>query len=228
MKSIPYIDIHTHLFRLEKDTITVQNIYPGDGFAAFQERNFYSAGIHPWHIDGKKENNKSLQLIEKALAFKHVVFVGEAGLDKIIDNKFSEQIRVFEAHVQLAEEYKCPMIIHCVKAYTELIEIKTRLQPQMPWILHGYNGSLEQTKQLEKHNFFFSFGKNLFRESSKAINSFKYLALNKLFLETDELEWKVEEVYRKAANHRAIEVDELKLAIWENFNRVTKSKNTEL
>lgn len=227
MNSIPYIDVHTHVFRLEKDTLTVQNIYPGDGFAAFQGRNFYSIGIHPWHIDGKKENNKSLQLIEKALAFDHVVFVGEAGLDKIIDNKFSEQQRVFEEQVKLAEEYKCPMIIHCVKAYNELIEIKTRLQPKMPWILHGYNGSLEQTKQLEKHNLLFSFGKNLFRESSKAITSFKYLAPNQLFLETDELEWKVEEVYRKAAELKGMEIDKLKLAIWENFNRIEKSLNTK-
>ena len=65
MNPVPYIDIHTHPFRNETNTITVQNIYPGDGFAAFTGRNFYSVGLHPWHIGTKEENNKALQMVEE-------------------------------------------------------------------------------------------------------------------------------------------------------------------
>lgn len=226
MNPVPYIDIHTHPFRKEKNTITVQNKFPEEGFAAFNGRNFYSVGLHPWHIGTKKENNNALQMIEEALELDHIIFVGETGLDKIIDNDFAEQMRVFEAQAYMAEEYQYPLVIHCVKSYDEVFELRKKMKPAMPWILHAYNGSVELSKQLEKAGFLFSFGKNLFQNNSKAINSFKYLALDKVFLETDELEWKVEEVYKQAAMHRGIEIEDLKTAIWENFNRIESSLST--
>ena len=116
MYSIPFIDIHTHPFRNEKDTITVQNIYPGEGFAAFSGRNFYSVGLHPWHIKSYPENNEALVMVEDALEFDHVIFIGECGLDKNCGTDFNEQFRVFEAQAFMAEEYRKPLIIHCVKA----------------------------------------------------------------------------------------------------------------
>lgn len=220
MNPIPFIDIHTHPFRNETDTIRVQNIYPGDGFAAFTGQNFYSVGLHPWHISTKEENNNALQMVEEALEFDHVILVGEAGLDKIIDNDFAEQLRVFEAQAYMAEEYQCPLVIHCVKAYNEVIELRKKMKPAMPWILHAYNGGLELIKQLENMGFMFSYGKNLFRDNAKVINSFKHLPLDKLFLETDELEWKVEAIYKQAALLKGISIEELKNAIWDNFNRI--------
>ncbi len=228
MNTVSYIDIHTHPFRNETDTITVQNIYPGDGFAAFTGRNFYSVGLHPWHISTKEENNNALQMVEEALEFDHVILVGEAGLDKIINNDFAEQLRVFEAHAYMAEEYQCPMIVHCVKAYNEVIELRKKMEPAMPWILHAYNGGLEVSKQLENMGFLFSYGKNLFRDNTKVINSFKYLPLDKLFLETDELEWKVEDIYKQAALLKGISIEELKNAIWNNFNRIEKTLSSRI
>lgn len=223
MNPVPYIDIHTHPFRNEVDTITVQNIYPGEGFAAFNGRNFYSVGLHPWHIGTQQENNNALQMVEEALEFDHVIIVGEAGLDKLIDNDFAEQMRVFEVQAHMAEEYKYPLLIHCVKAYNEIIELRIKMKPAMPWILHAYNGGLELSKELEKMGFLFSFGKNLLQNNSKAISSFRYLALDKLFLETDELEWKVEEIYAQAALLKDISLEDFKKAIWENFNRIESS-----
>ena len=176
MSSIPYIDIHTHPFHKDEGTITVQNIFPGDGFAAFGGRNFYSVGLHPWHLGTKDENNEALQMVEEALEFDHVIFVGEAGLDKINGGDFIEQLRVFEAQAVIAEEYEYPLIIHCVKAMNEIIALRKKMNPAMPWIMHGYNGSLEITKQLIDKGFLFSFGKGLFRKNSKAVKSFKIFA----------------------------------------------------
>ena len=67
MGLVPYINIHTHPQRVEKDAVTVQNIFPGEGFAAFFGRNFYSIGLHPWHIKSPDENNKLLEMVEDAL-----------------------------------------------------------------------------------------------------------------------------------------------------------------
>ncbi len=223
MNPIPYVDIHTHPYHNEKGTVTVQNIYPGDGFGAFSGRNFYSVGLHPWYLGTEKENNAALQMVEEALEFDHVIFVGEAGLDKKIDADFAEQKRVFEAHAYMAEEYEYPLIIHCVKAFNEVILLRKKMQPAMPWIMHGYNGSLELTKQMLDMGFLFSFGNCLFREKSKAVESFNFLPLDKIFFETDELDGEVEQIYRQGAKLKAIKMEQLKSAVWNNFNRIENS-----
>jgi len=223
MAPIPFIDIHTHPNRAERGVVNVQNIFPGEGFAAFFGYNFYSVGLHPWHIKTKQENNKLLEMVEEALEFDHVIFVGECGLDKVVETDLDEQKRVFKAQAFMAEEFHYPLIIHCVKAYNEIIEIYNSMQPALPWILHAYNGSLELTKQLTTKRFLFSFGENLLKTKSKAQQSFKYLPLDKIFLETDESEGKVEKIYEQGAKLKRISVDELKKAIWENFDRIERT-----
>ena len=220
MNSLPYIDVHTHLYRIERETVTVQNIFPGEGFAAFSGRNFYSVGLHPWHVKAPEENNEWLLQVEDAVEFDHVIFIGECGLDKKVDNDFNEQQRVFEAQAFMSEEVKKPLVIHCIKAYNEVIEMHKKLHPEMPWIMHGYNGSLEMTKQLAGKNFLFSFGENLFKNGAKAIDSFKYLPLDRIFFETDEFEGDVDKMYEKGAELKELPVEKLKEAVWKNFNRI--------
>lgn len=223
MIPVPFIDIHTHLSRAGGEAVTVQNIFPGEGFAAFFGRNFYSVGLHPWHIKTHGENDKLLRMVEDALEFDHVIFVGECGLDKKTETDFEEQIRVFKAQAFMAEEFEYPLIIHCVKAYNEVVEINKSMKPVLPWILHGYNGSPELTMQLVQKNFLFSFGQNLFNKNSKAVASFKLLPLNKIFLETDQYDGAVEKIYNQAAKIKRISVEVLKKAVWENFGRIERT-----
>lgn len=220
MRSIPFVDIHTHLSRTEKEAITVQNIFPGEGFAAFSGRNFYSVGLHPWHIKTPGENNKMLAQVEDALGFDHVIFVGEAGLDKRGKTCFEEQKRVFEAQAFMAEEYRKPLIVHCVKAYNEVMEAHKKMAPKMTWIFHGYNGSVEMTRQLATRDFLFSFGDILFLPGAKAIESYKILPLNKIFFETDEYDGVVGQMYKQGARLKNIPEEEIVMAVWDNFNRI--------
>ena len=222
MTSIPYIDIHCHSVLNEPETIFVQNIYPGEGFAAFSGRNFYSVGLHPWHIKSSDENNKQMIMVKEALEFNHVIFVGECGLDKMASTNFEEQKRVFEAQAIMAEEFEYPLIIHCVKAYNEVLELHKKLKPTMSWIMHSYNGNIQITKQMLNKGFLFSFGENLFKSNSKTIESFQYLPLNTIFFETDEFDGEVEKMYQKATEIREIPIADFKMAIWENFNRIGK------
>lgn len=223
MKPTPFVDIHTHPDRIESETIIVQNIFPGDGFAAFSGRNFYSVGLHPWHLKEPEENNEMLTLVEDALEFDHVCFVGECGLDKKTDIDFDEQLRVFKAHSFIAEEFKRPLIIHCVKAYNEVFELHRKLHPEMPWILHGYQGNIQLTKQLGEREILFSFGKSLFNEKSKSIESLKYLPMEKVFFETDEFDKDVEKIYKRAAELKNVSLNILKNEVWNNFNRIESS-----
>lgn len=223
MNPVPFIDIHTHANRVESETIIVQNIFPGDGFAAFTGRNFYSVGLHPWHLKTPEENNEMMQMVEDALEFDHVCFVGESGLDKKITVDFEEQIRVFKAHAFIAEEFKRPLIIHCVKAYNEIFEIHGKLHPAMPWIFHGYRGNVPTTQQLAKREILFSFGKSLFNENSKSLESLKCLPMEKIFFETDEFDGNVEQIYERAANLKNVSLEMLKTEVWNNFNRIENS-----
>jgi len=223
MTAIPFIDIHTHSAHIERGTVTVQNIFPGEKFAPFSGRNFYSVGLHPWHISGEEENNEALQLMEEALEFDHVIFVGEAGLDKIVKTDFAEQQRVFEAQAFMAEEYSYPLLIHCVKAYNEILELRKKMNPAMPWILHAYSGGLELTRQLNRPGILFSFGELLFKKDAKVIESFKSLALENIFFETDTHAIPVEAVYKRGAELRGIALETLKTAVWQNFNRIEQS-----
>lgn len=226
MTPLPYIDVHTHSTRSEKGAVTVKSLFPGDNLPAFSGRNFYSVGLHPWYIKSEEENNEQLCLVEDALEFDHVIFVGETGPDTKAETDFYEQMRVFEAQAFMAEEFEKPLIIHCVKAYNEVIRIYNKLQPQQPWILHGYNGNLQITKQLEKGNFLFSFGQILFKENAKALESFRYLPLERIFFETDESEIGLEKIYRQGAELKKINIEKLKENVWENFNRIENVKWT--
>lgn len=220
MKPLPYIDIHTHHEKDRKDLVKVVNLFPGEDIPVFSGKNFYSVGLHPWKIKAKQENNNFLQMMEDALEFDHVLFAGECGLDKITGTDFEEQKRIFLAQAMMAEEYQKPLIIHCVRAYNEIMELYNSQHPSVPWILHGYSGSRELTEQFSKKQFYFSFGKLLFKENAKAIDSFRALPLQKIFIETDEFKGSIEEIYAQAAEIKNLSVEELKKAVWTNFNRL--------
>lgn len=223
MQPVPFVDIHTHPNRNEPDTIVVQNISPGEPVAKFSGRNFYSVGLHPWHIKTEEVNDVLISMVKETLENDHVCFIGECGLDKLAKTNFEEQIRVFRAQVVLAEEWKRPVIIHCVRAYNEILELHTKLKPDTPWILHGYSGGPVLTKQLAQLGFFFSFGKSLFNPKSKSIESLRWLPTDRIFFETDEFGGNVEEIYQLAAQLKKVSPDLLKLEVWNNFNILESS-----
>lgn len=223
MNPIPFIDIHTHSERDEPHTIAVKNLNPGDEFAPFEGRNFYSVGLHPWNIKDNEENNEMLVMVEDALEFDHVCFIGECGLDKIAETDFYEQKRVFHAQAFMAEEYKRPLIIHCVKAYNEVLELYNKMHPEMPWILHGYNGNVQTTLQMAKRRVFFSFGRDLFRENSKAIDSFKTLPMERIFFETDEYDGDIKIFYERGAELKKVSIETMVSEVWNNFSQVENS-----
>ncbi|WP_372950020.1 TatD family hydrolase [Mariniphaga sp.] len=220
MISVPFIDIHSHRKNSNKECVTVFNLEPGDSIPVFTGKIFYSVGLHPWKIGTDEEDNERMLMMEDALELDHVIFVGECGLDKFAKSGFDEQMRAFKAQAFMAEEYKKPLIIHCVKAWNEVVELHKKNKPSVPWIFHGYNGSVELTQQLLEKNFLFSFGEILFKTNSKAAESFKILPLEKIFIETDEFDGTIEEIYTSAAGLKNISVEKLKQAVWENFNRI--------
>ena len=146
-----------------------------------------------------------MDLLRVLVSGSGVVAIGEAGLDTLAESPMDLQKEVFLAHANLAEETHKPLIIHCVKAWADLIACKKAVKPEMPWIIHGFRGNGELASQLVRLGFYLSFG-----------DRFNPLALRAawpdfLFLETDDKSIDIRGVYQNIAE--ALDIPEEKLRI---------------
>jgi TatD DNase family protein len=148
-----YINLHTHQFTGRYDILEIVNQYPNEFDAGIPH---YSIGIHPWYII-ENRLEEDLAIIESKLELENCLAIGECGLDKRIEIPFDFQIAVFEKQLLLAEKYQKPVIIHCVAAFQEVIEIKNRLNISVPLIIHGFSKNEETTQQLIKNGFYLSY-----------------------------------------------------------------------
>jgi TatD DNase family protein len=202
------INIHTH--RFSKNSFSIFNGYT-------IETDFTcSYGIHPWLI--KEYSIDILANLEKLVQKHNCYAVGECGLDKMKDIAWEEQVFWFEKHIELSEKYKKPLLIHCVKASQELIEIKRKFKPKQPWIFHGFAKS-NLGNDLIKEGFYLSIGMKLLKDPAfqRKIN---LLPLDKLFLETDDKYVDIAEMYQKMAGIKNISMFELEQSIEKNFQKV--------
>ena len=115
------LDIHTH----HKEGIPGENILNVEpGLFGPAEGCYYSIGIHPWKVlETEPEDWKRL---EDAAGHPSVLAIGEAGLDKLASADILLQKEVLIRQILLSESVGKPLVIHCVKAFNELIELKKR------------------------------------------------------------------------------------------------------
>jgi TatD DNase family protein len=130
------------------------------------------------------------------------------------------QENVFASQMQLSEKFSKPMIIHCVKAYTDILRIKKKQKADMFWIIHGFNSSIEMAEQLINETCILSFGKFLFDTRSKARCVFEKINSEKFFLETDDHDFTIDEIYQKAAEIRNLSIGNLKSIQQQNCEKV--------
>ena len=140
-----------------------------------------------------------------------------------------QQNPYFQKQLVLAEKYQKPVVIHCVAAFHEVIEIKKKLNISVPMIIHGFSKNEQVAKSLLDNGFYLSFGKYLLRsrpETSGFGTELKDVFLNipndRFFLETDTIEESIEEVYALAAKYKNIEIEELQKQIMSNYKDVFK------
>ena len=90
----------------------------------------------------------------------------------------------------------------------------------MPWVIHGFNSSVETMRQLLKHDIYISLGEVLYRNENQAIEILKIIPLDRLFLETDVSGRDIRDVYSKAATLLGCDIDFLCRKIFENYGRL--------
>jgi TatD DNase family protein len=216
-----YIDIHTHDAKPADGVFAVENLMAHENM---KPENIpvraFTAGIHPWHLN---ENNREqlLEYVRNIATNEGLIAFGEAGFDKIRGPSVELQRSVFAEQVKIACENRKPLVIHCVRSWDELLAAHKNLKPVTPWLVHGFRGKKELALQLIKKGMYLSFWFDfvLRPESSDLI---RFLPKERIFLETDGADVDIMEIYRKVSVDLAIDVDELKKIILNNFNILFK------
>jgi TatD DNase family protein len=211
-----YIDLHTHRQK-EKESFHILNIFAQD-FEKPQPPWYFSVGLHPWHIL-KVNPDECFRTIEYASELKNMLAIGECGLDRSIKTDFVTQEKFFKNQIEIAERFSKPLIIHCVRAYSDLIKLKKETKSKVSWIIHAYNGNQQTTQSLINHGFYFSLGEQFLKLSSK-FELIKTIPANRLFLETDDRDIAIEEVYHLAAQVLKIDKESLRTTIFSNFRNI--------
>lgn len=209
------IDIHTHNEFSVEGVLCVRNLFPSQ-VNEYSPEGFYSLGIHPWYINEGSIEDET-KILKTFASCSNLLAVGEAGLDKVRGADFALQVRVFRLQCMIAEEYCKPMIIHCVRAFNEVIAIWKELKPQFPRILHGFNARYEVAESLLRNGMYLSFGENILQEGSNAAFVLKEVPDNSFFLETDDSGVGIAEIYDKAAQIRSCSVWQLDSVVRNNF-----------
>ncbi len=187
-------------------------------------KNPFSVGLHPMYIDVQSIENQIIAL-KKESQKENCWAIGECGLDRRSTMTISEQENIFSEQIEWAMEIKKPIIIHCVKAFSELVKIKKKLNPSVAMVVHGFNNKEQIFTELLKNSFFFSFGNAILQPNSNAQKALKNTPQNRLFLETDNTQVSINEIYNAASNILEIEISELKTLIINNLKQIKPSFN---
>ena len=227
---IPFIDIHTHFRNNKPDVIPVLNIaqkdhlfHNRDSLSWAPHSTYFSAGLHPWFLN---TNNfeADFSTLSELMKCPQVIAVGECGLDRLKGVDLAFQTHVFEAHIRLAESLSKPVVIHCVKAFNELVAIKKRLKPHIPLIVHGFNQNQTILTDLIKNDFYISIGAKVVYSNSPAAAAVQWIPTERLFLETDDIEMNIMTVYERVAELKGLDLAVLKSNMVDNFNRILTPK----
>jgi len=213
-----FLDIHTHKVATKNGVISIQSLsLTQDIFLAMPKTKPISVGLHPWFakIEHLDQQMKYLSVVANQINVKQI---GECGLDRLRGENLENQIIILEKQIELAEKIRKPLILHCVKCFAELIEIKDRLRVKVPMIIHGFNKNEELGKQLLDKGFILSFGLTILKENSGAAKLIQ--TTSNFFLETDDADISIEEIYRAAAILKKCTVDELKARIFTDWNKL--------
>jgi len=216
-----YIDIHTHNSEKEEDVLKIKNVYLGD---SVDSDTYFSVGLHPWHISD--DNVDISDVLNSIKSNKNLLAVGEIGLDKNIDVPINKQGEVLHEQLIFAEQNELPIILHIVKAFNEIIEIKSKWCYNQPWIIHGFNKKIELAKQLLDKGFYLSFGASVMNEKSNSVDVLRGIDVSRIFIETDDqTEYGIKEIYKRISEIKEMPLDDLKIQIEQNFKKVFNRYN---
>ncbi len=194
---LPYVNIHTHRFT-------------GRGI------ELRTAGVHPWHADSES--------VEQSLShLEGVQAIGEIGLDFACGVNRDKQMEIFQIQLQAAERLQLPVVLHCVKAFEPTMRLLSKYR-LAGVVFHGFIGSPEQARQALAKGYHLSFGERTFA-SPRTLAALRITPLGQLFVETDQSDLPIEEIYTRIAAARGEEVALLQRNTLHNYEHLFEHQN---
>ncbi len=206
-----YTNIHTHKEHEGEVAIVSWRI----GTEPKPATKLLSAGIHPWDAEVLYP---TLEALVAELESVDCVAIGEIGLDKACNVPFGIQQEVFARQVEVASRRELPIVIHCVRAQADVVA-ELQKHPLQSVVFHGFIGSEEQAKELLRKGYYLSFGFGALR-SPKTMEALREVPLDRLFLESDTADRSIEELYRRVAKEKNIDIERLKKIILDNYTKL--------
>ncbi|MFL9833913.1 TatD family hydrolase [Chryseobacterium terrae] len=203
-----FFDFHHHYKNINYGIYNLE-------FGKIPPEFYYSIGIHPQdiHLENIEYQFDWLNsnITENCFA------IGECGLDGLISIEQKIQEQVFKRQIEVSNDFKKPLIIHCVRKFYEVISFRKFANQAM--IIHGFNKKQSIADDLLKNKFYLSFGKAVLYNLSLQ-NVLKTTPLDKIFLETDNEDFNIEELYIKVSELKGISLEKLNERILENLETI--------
>ncbi len=143
-----------------------------------------AVGWHP--VDVRDFNIKELELIKETIKKEDVVAIGEIGLDyHWYPEEKTEQIKLFELQIELAQSLGLPIIIHAREAYEDCYTILKKYAP-VDGVMHSFaaDGVMAQ-KFIDLGMYIGISGPITFKNGQNQKEVAASVPLEKLLLETD-------------------------------------------
>ncbi|GIU26619.1 TatD family hydrolase [Shewanella sp. MBTL60-007] len=202
------IDSHAHLdfpeFDLDRGSLYAQMhslgisqvVIPGVSADKWQNQiaiakrygSYFSLGVHPWYCENAsaKDMTDLKSLLEAHKDDASLVGVGECGLDKLHKSNFTTQMKLFKAQICLAKEFDLPLIIHCVKAHEETLNLLKSEAPRRKGVIHGFYGGPQLAMGYVKLGYKLGIGGLLLNDNApKLQQTVAELPLESFIVETD-------------------------------------------
>ena len=147
---------------------------------------FGTYGIHPHEVKNNKVD--SISIINEINNNSKIIGIGETGLDFFYSHsEKSDQIKSFEEHIEAAIKLKIPLIIHSRNAEKEMLDVFNNYKNEnLKILMHCYTGSKKFAEKLLSFDAYFSAsGIITFKNSKELQETFKFIPLDKLLIETD-------------------------------------------
>lgn len=154
--------------------------------AAYPNSCFPAMALHPSSVDEHYKEN--MQKIESYFGHFQYIAIGETGIDLYWDKTFEkEQIVCFEQHIEWAFEKNLPLIIHCRKAFEEVMASLKRFGKPLPagGIFHCFPAGVQEAKAVIKQGFFIGIGGVVTFKNALMAQVAAEIPLEHIVLETD-------------------------------------------
>jgi len=204
-----FLDFHHH----QHHKTGIYNLNPNEKVP----KDKFSVGLHPKDIT--EDWKKDFERIKEISALENCLAIGECGLDGLVSVDETLQNEIFRAHISWAESIKKPIIIHCVRRFSQILHYKNA---KVPMIIHGFNKKETIANDLRDAGFFLSFGYAAL-ENLSLQKIIKIFSIERLFLETDDSDFEIIKLYEKVSEIKSISIDNLRDQMWENLDNIIRN-----